>query len=61
MQKSIVVYHPYNMFALTFHYSKNFTTNVLLTKEHMTMFVIKYCHILNYGKVMGHLTRITNK
>jgi len=38
-------YTPYDMFFLTKDYSKNFTTMLLMTIEHMTMFVVKYIHI----------------
>jgi len=41
MHRSTAGYNPYNLFSLTIDYSKNFTTNKLLTIGHMPMFVVK--------------------
>jgi len=41
MHRSIAGYNPYNLFSLTIDYSKNFTTNKVLTKGRMPMFVVK--------------------
>jgi len=40
------------MFILTIDYSNNFTTNKVLTIEHMAMFVVKSIHIQINGQVM---------
>ena len=41
MNRSIAGYKPLNLFSLTIDYSKNFTTNKVLTIGHMPMFVVK--------------------
>jgi len=41
MHRSIAGYNPYNLFSLTIDYSKNFTSNKVLTIGHMPMFVVK--------------------
>jgi len=45
MHRSIDGHKPCNLFILTKDYSKKFTTNKLLTIEHMAMFVVKSIHI----------------
>jgi len=55
MHISIADYNPYNLFILTIVYSKNLTTNKLLTIEQMTMFVVKYIHIQINGYVYGSI------
>jgi len=41
MHRSIAGYNHYNLFILTKDYSKNFTTNKVLTIGHMSVFVVK--------------------
>ena len=41
MHRSIAGYNPYNLISLTIYYSKNFTTNKVLTIGHMPLFVVK--------------------
>ena len=41
MHRIIAGYNPYNLFILSIDYSKNFTTNKVLTIGHMSMFVVK--------------------
>ena len=41
MHRYIAGYNSYNLLILTIDYSKNFTTNKVLTIEHMSMFVVK--------------------
>jgi len=43
--RTIAGYNPNNQFILPIHFSKNFTTLILLTIEHMAMFVVKSIHI----------------
>ena len=47
----LVIIH-YDLFILTINYCKNFTTRLLLTKEHMAMFVVKSIVIEINCKVM---------
>jgi len=55
MHRSIAGYNPYNLFILTKDYSKNFTTNNVLTKEHMPMFVVKSIVIQINGLAYGSI------
>ena len=41
MHRFTAGFNPYNLFFLTIDYSKNFTTNKVLTIGHMSMFVVK--------------------
>jgi len=52
MHRSIAGYNPYNLFILTIDYSKNFTTNKVLTIGHMSMFVVKSIVIQITGQAM---------
>jgi len=60
MHKSITGYNPYNLFSCTIDYSKNFTTNKVLTIWHMPMFVVKSIVILinslAYGSINSLMT-----
>jgi len=55
IHRSIAGYNPYNLFILTIDYSKNFTTNKVLTIGRMSMFVVKSIVIqinsLAYGSI----------
>ena len=53
MHRSIAGYNPYNLFILTIDYSKNFTTNKVLTIGNMSMFVVKSIVIQINGLVYG--------
>ena len=55
MHRSIAGYTPCYLFILTIDYSKNFTTMLLLTIEHMAMFVDKFIHIRINGQVYGSI------
>jgi len=55
MHRSIAGYNPYNLFILTIDYSKNFTTNTVLTIGHMSMFVVKSVVIQINGLVYGSI------
>jgi len=52
---SIAGYNPYILFILTIDYSKNFTTNKVLTIVHMSMFVVTsivlHSNCLAYGSI----------
>ena len=65
MHRSIAGYNPYNLFILTKDYSKNFTTNKVLTIGHMLMFVVKSINIqingLAYGSINCRVILHTNK
>jgi len=50
-------YSPYNLFILTIYYSKNFTTNKVLTIGHMPMFVVKSVVIKMNGLAYGSINR----
>jgi len=45
MHRSIDGHSPCNLIILSIDYSNKFTTNVLLTIEHMALFVVKAIHI----------------
>jgi len=55
MHRSIAGYNPYNLFILTIDYSKNFTTNKVLTIGHMSMFVVKSIVIQINGLASGSI------
>ena len=55
MHISIAGYNPHNLFILTIEYSKNFTTNKVLTTGHMSMFVVKSIVILINGLAYGYI------
>jgi len=55
MHRSIAGYNPYNLFILTIDYSKNFTTNKVLTIGHMSMFVVKSIVIQINGLAYGSI------
>ena len=55
MHRSIAGYNPYNLFIITIDYSKNFTTNKVLTKGHMSMFVVKSIVIQINGLAYGSI------
>ena len=55
MHRSIAGYNPYNLFILTIDFSKNFTTNKVLTIGHMSMFVVKSIVIQNNGLAYGSI------
>jgi len=57
MHRSIAGYNPYNLFILTIDYSKNFTTNKVLTIGHMSMFVVKSIVIKFNGLAYGSINR----
>jgi len=42
MHRFIAGYNHYSLFSLTIDYSKNFTTNKVLTIGHIPMFVVTY-------------------
>ena len=46
MHRSIAGHNPYNLFVLTKYYSKNIITRLLLTKGHMSMFVVTNVNLL---------------
>jgi len=58
MHRSIAGYNPYNLFILTIDYSKNFTTNKVLTIGHMSMFVVKSIVIQINGLAYGSINYI---
>ena len=55
MHRSIAGYNPYNLFILTIDYSKNFTTNKVLTIGHMSMFVVKSIVVQINGLAYGSI------
>jgi len=56
VHRSIAGYNPYDLFILTIDYSKNFTTNKVLTIGHMSMFVVKFIVIQNNGLAYGSIS-----
>ena len=55
IHRSIAVHNPYYIFILTKDYSKNCTTRLLLTIEHIAMFVVKCIVIRINGQVNGSI------
>ena len=53
MHRSIAGHHPNNLFIFTIDNSKNFTTRLLLTIEHMAIFVVKSIVFQINGQVYG--------
>ena len=52
MHRSIAGRNTYHLFSVTMHCSKNLTTSLLLTLEHMVMFVVNSIHIHINSPVM---------
>jgi len=55
MHRSIAVYNSYNLFILTKDYRTNFTTRLLPTTGHMSMFVVKSIVIQINGHSYGSI------
>ena len=55
IHRSIVGYNPYNLFIVTIHNSKNFTTRRLLIIGHIPMYVVKSVVIQINGHGYGFI------